>query len=116
HPHLLRPGDRGTAEAIALLARIPSLADIEDAARQIAGIVLRTPFLPAPRLSRLTDASVFVKYENLQATASFKERGALIKLLSLDPEEHRRGVVTMSAGNHAQAVAYHAQRLKIPAT
>ncbi|HZP21691.1 MAG TPA: threonine ammonia-lyase [Bauldia sp.] len=98
------------------MARIPVLADIEDAARQLAGVVLRTPFLPAPRLSRLTGATVFVKYENLQATASFKERGALIKLLSLTPEERVAGVVTMSAGNHAQAVAYHAQRLKIPAT
>jgi len=98
------------------VARIPVLADIEDAARQLAGVVLRTPFLPAPRLSRLTGATVFVKYENLQATASFKERGALIKLLSLTPEERVAGVVTMSAGNHAQAVAYHAQRLKIPAT
>ena len=95
---------------------IPTLADIEDAARLIAGVVLRTPFLPAPRLSRLTGAEVFVKYENLQATASFKERGALVKLLSLSAAERARGVVTMSAGNHAQAVAYHAQRLKIPAT
>jgi threonine dehydratase len=95
---------------------IPTLADIEDAARLIAGVVLRTPFLPAPRLSRLTGAEIFVKYENLQATASFKERGALVKLLSLSAAERSRGVVTMSAGNHAQAVAYHAQRLKIPAT
>jgi threonine dehydratase len=95
---------------------IPTLADIRDAARLIEGVVLRTPFLPAPRLSKLTGAEVFVKYENLQATASFKERGALVKLLSLTPAERARGVVTMSAGNHAQAVAYHAQRLKIPAT
>src|ERR1700694_5471477 len=94
----------------------PPLADIRDAAALIAGFVLRTPFLPAPRLSSLTGASVFVKYENLQATSSFKERGALVKLLSLSADERRRGVVAMSAGNHAQAVAYHAQRLGIPAT
>ena len=94
----------------------PTLADIRDAAGLIAGVVLRTPFLPAPRLSALTGASVFVKYENLQATSSFKERGALVKLLSLSPDERLHGVVAMSAGNHAQAVAYNAQRLGIPAT
>jgi threonine dehydratase len=95
---------------------IPTLADISDAARIIDGVVLKTPFLPAPRLSALTGAEVFVKYENLQATSSFKERGALVKLLSLTEEERSRGVIAMSAGNHAQAVAYHAGRLGIPAT
>jgi threonine dehydratase len=95
---------------------IPTLDDIRRAGRQIAGVVLRTPFLPAPRLSRLTGAEIFVKYENLQATSSFKERGALVKLLSLGEAERKRGVIAMSAGNHAQAVAYHAQRLGIPAT
>jgi threonine dehydratase len=94
----------------------PSLENIRAAARQIEGVVLRTPFLPAQRLSELTGASIFVKYENLQATSSFKERGALIKFLSLTDEERRRGVIAMSAGNHAQAVAYHAQRLGIAAT
>lgn len=95
---------------------IPTIDDIRDAARAIEGTVLRTPFLPAPRLSRLTGADIFVKYENLQVTSSFKERGALVKLLSLTDEERRAGVITMSAGNHAQAVAYHAARLGIPAT
>ena len=95
---------------------IPTLDDIRAAAGLIEGVVLRTPFLPAPRLSSLTGAEVFVKYENLQATSSFKERGALVKLLSLSAAERARGVVAMSAGNHAQAVAYHAQRLGIPAT
>jgi threonine dehydratase len=95
---------------------IPTLADIRAAAEQIAGIVVRTPFLPAPRLSQLTGADVWVKYETLQATASFKDRGALVKLLSLTAAEMARGVIAMSAGNHAQAVAYHAQRLGIPAT
>ncbi len=94
----------------------PSLDTIRRAARQIEGAVLRTPFLPAPRLSELTGASIFVKYENLQATSSFKERGALVKLLSLSDEERQRGVVAMSAGNHAQAVAYNAKRMDIPAT
>ncbi len=95
---------------------IPTLDDIRRAAGQIDGVVLRTPFLPAPRLSKLTGADIFVKYENLQATSSFKERGALVKLQSLGEAERQRGVIAMSAGNHAQAVAYHAQRLHIPAT
>src|SRR5690242_3666311 len=72
--------------------------------------------LPAPRLSAITGASVFVKYENLQVTNSFKDRGALNKLVSLTQAERARGVIAMSAGNHAQAVAYHAARLGIPAT
>jgi threonine dehydratase len=91
-------------------------ADIEAARRTIAGQVLRTPMLPAPRLSALTGADVYVKYENLQVTNSFKERGALNKLASLTVKERSAGVIAMSAGNHAQAVAYHAARLKIPAT
>ena len=91
-------------------------ADIEAASRTIAGQVLRTPMLPAPKLSALTGASVHVKYENLQVTNSFKERGALNKLASLTATERRHGVVAMSAGNHAQAVAYHAVRLGVPAT
>jgi threonine dehydratase len=93
-----------------------TLADIQEARRIIAGQVLRTPMLPAPKLSALTGADVFVKYENLQVTNSFKERGALTKLASLSAEERARGVIAMSAGNHAQAVAYHARRLGIPAT
>jgi threonine dehydratase len=93
-----------------------TLAHIEAARRAIAGQVLPTPMLPAPRLSALTGAEVHVKYENLQVTNSFKERGARNKLASLTPEERARGVIAMSAGNHAQAVAYHAARLGIPAT
>src|SRR5262245_71192 len=72
--------------------------------------------LPAPRLSAFTGADVFVKYENLQVTNSFKERGALTKLTALTAAERARGVIAMSAGNHAQAVAYHARRLSIKAT
>lgn len=93
-----------------------TLADIDAARRVIAGVVLRTPMLPAPKLSALTGAEVYVKYENLQVTNSFKDRGALVKLASLSEAERARGVIAMSAGNHAQAVAYHAQRLGIPAT
>jgi threonine dehydratase len=93
-----------------------SIADIEAARRTIAGHVVRTPMLPAPKLSALTGAEVHVKYENLQVTNSFKERGALNKLAALDELARARGVIAMSAGNHAQAVAYHAMRLEIPAT
>jgi threonine dehydratase len=93
-----------------------TIADIEAARRVIKGAVLRTPMLPAPKLSALTGADVYVKYENLQVTNSFKDRGALVKLASLSEGERKRGVIAMSAGNHAQAVAYHAARLKIPAT
>ena len=93
-----------------------TVADIESARRVIKDSVLRTPMLPAPRLSALTRAEVYVKYENLQVTNSFKDRGALVKLASLNEAERKRGVIAMSAGNHAQAVAYHAARLKIPAT
>jgi threonine dehydratase len=93
-----------------------TLADIEAARRAIAGHVLATPMLPAPRLSALTRAEVQVKYENLQVTNSFKERGARNKLASLTSDERARGIIAMSAGNHAQAVAYHAARLGIPAT
>ncbi|WP_108659038.1 threonine ammonia-lyase [Acuticoccus kandeliae] len=90
--------------------------EIRAAARALDGVVLRTPCLPAPRLSRLTGANVWVKYENLQPVGAFKERGAYMKLSSLTPAERAAGVVAMSAGNHAQAVAYHAAKLGISAT
>jgi threonine dehydratase len=93
-----------------------AITDIEAAQAILAKSVVRTPMLPAPRLSELTGATVFVKYENLQVTNSFKERGALNKLASLDKAERARGVIAMSAGNHAQAVAYHAAKLGIAAT
>jgi threonine dehydratase len=92
-----------------------SLDDIRAAAKRISGAVEQTPCVHSRTLSRLTGAQVFLKFENLQFTASFKERGALNKLLSLSESERRRGVIAMSAGNHAQAVAYHSARLGIPA-
>ena len=91
-------------------------ADVEAAAARIAGSVERTPTAHSVTLSAITGADVYVKFENFQFTASFKDRGARNKLLSLSPEEHARGVVAMSAGNHAQAVAHHATLLGIPAT
>lgn len=92
---------------------LPFFDRIRAKAERLRGEIVRTPFLPAPRLSQLTGADIWVKYENMQVTASFKERGALAKLLTLTPEERARGVIAMSAGNHAQAVAYHAGRLGI---
>jgi threonine dehydratase len=92
-----------------------TLEAIRAAASRIQGAVERTPFLRSRTLSRLTGCELYLKFENLQFTASFKERGALNKLLSLTEAERRRGVIAMSAGNHAQAVAYHASRLGIPA-
>jgi threonine dehydratase len=92
-----------------------SLQDIRDAAAAIAGAVVTTPCLPSRTLSEITGAQVYLKFENHQFTASFKERGALTKLLSLAPDQRRRGVIAASAGNHAQGVAYHARRLGIPA-
>jgi threonine dehydratase len=92
------------------------LEDVRRAEETIRGHVLRTPLVPSPRLSALTGATVCVKHENMQPTGSFKERGAVTKLDSLTAGERRRGVIAMSAGNHAQAVAYHAKRLGIPAT
>jgi len=93
-----------------------NLDDIRAAAQRIAGALEPTQCVHSRTLSRLTGAEVFLKFENLQFTASFKERGALNKLLSLSEADRRRGVIAMSAGNHAQAVAYHAARLGIPAT
>ncbi|POF28959.1 threonine ammonia-lyase [Roseibium marinum] len=101
--------------AIAATAPV-TVEEILQAAELIKGAVLETPCLPAPRLSQLTGADVFVKYENMQVTGAFKERGALVKLASLDDGEKARGVIAVSAGNHAQGVAYHAGRLGIPAT
>jgi threonine dehydratase len=93
-----------------------TIADIRKAAAVIAGAVAHTPTVAAPALSELAGAEIYLKLETLHRTGSFKERGALNKLSTLSPDERRAGVVAMSAGNHAQGVAYHAQRLGIPAT
>ena len=90
--------------------------DIKDAQLRIAGKVKRTPMLHSHTLSEITGAEVWVKFENFQFTAAFKERGALNRLSCLNDEERARGVIAMSAGNHAQGVAYHAALLGIPAT
>ena len=93
----------------------PTIDDIRAAAERIKGAVIRTPMLVSRTLSEIIGAEVWLKFENLQFTAAYKERGALNKLIQLSPEERQRGVIAASAGNHAQAVAYHAKRLGIPA-
>ena len=93
-----------------------TVEDIRAAAQRLRGHVLETPCLPSRTLSELAGCEVFLKFENLQFTASFKERGALNKIAQLSDADRARGVLAVSAGNHAQGVAYHAQRLGIPAT
>ena len=93
-----------------------TLADVQDAARRIGGHVIRTPSLYSDAVSRATGAHVTLKLESLQAIGSFKERGAANKLALLTAAERRMGVVAMSAGNHAQAVARHAGLAGIAAT
>ncbi len=92
------------------------LSDIQAAAKIVAGETVRTPTLESRTLSEITGADVVLKFENLQFTGSFKDRGALVKLSRLKKAEANAGVIAMSAGNHAQGVAYHAQKLGVPAT
>ena len=93
-----------------------SFDDVKDAARVLEGQIERTPLRLSRTLSAITGAEVWVKFENLQFTAAFKERGALNKLARLSDEEKSAGVIAASAGNHAQGVAYHGRRLGIPVT
>jgi len=94
----------------------PTIDDIRAAAARIDGAVVKTPLLRSRVLSDMVEAEIWLKFENLQFTAAYKERGALNKLLQLSEEERQRGVIAASAGNHAQAVAYHGRRLGIPVT
>jgi threonine dehydratase len=99
----------------AALSGTVTLGDVRAAQARLSGHVEVTPCLHSRTLSQITGAEVYLKFENLQFTASFKERGALNKLVHLTPEQCASGVIAVSAGNHAQGVAYHAQRLGIPA-
>ena len=94
----------------------PSFSDIKQAQAKILPALVRTPTRHSRTLSGIAGCDVWLKFENRQFTASFKERGALNRILALRDDERRRGVAAMSAGNHAQGVAYHAGRLSIPAT
>src|SRR5690348_14307925 len=93
-----------------------TLDDIQAAASRVQGHIERTPCRFSRTLSEITGAEVWVKFENLQFTAAYKERGALNRLLQLTCEEKQRGVIAASAGNHAQGLAYHGERLGIPVT
>ncbi|NLR70713.1 threonine ammonia-lyase [Novosphingobium sp. ERN07] len=93
-----------------------TLADVRAAAKRIAGQVVRTPTLYSKTLSAITGAEIWLKFENLQFTAAYKERGALNALLQLDEEQRARGVIAASAGNHAQGLSYHGTRLGVPVT
>ena len=105
------PADQGAPPPLAV-----TFADIAKAAKRIEGAVERTPLRRSKTLSEIVGADVWIKFENLQFTAAFKERGALNRLSVLSAAERKAGVIAMSAGNHAQGVAYHAARLGIPAT
>ncbi|MGW9066245.1 threonine ammonia-lyase [Achromobacter animicus] len=91
------------------------IASIQAAREKLRGQVLKTPFTLSRTLSDIFGAEIWLKFENLQFTASFKERGALNRMLTLSDEERAKGVIAVSAGNHAQGVAYHAQRMGVPA-
>ncbi len=93
-----------------------SVAHVRAAQKTISGQLVRTPLRRSITLSEITGADVWVKFDNQQFTASFKERGALNKLMTLTEDEKKRGVIAASAGNHAQGVAYHGRRLGIPVT
>ncbi|WP_347303136.1 threonine ammonia-lyase [Croceibacterium sp. TMG7-5b_MA50] len=99
-----------------LLDATLTLADVEGAAARIAGAVVRTPTHYSRTLSQITGANIWLKFENHQFTAAYKERGALNALLQLDPAKASRGVITASAGNHAQGLSYHGTRLGVPVT
>jgi threonine dehydratase len=93
-----------------------TIDDVRAAADRIAGSVVRTPTLISQTLSQLTGATVYLKFENLQFTAAYKERGALNRLLQLGDNAKKNGVIAASAGNHAQGLAYHGKRLDVPVT
>src|SRR5439155_3034369 len=112
-----RCGRRHARSGAPAMTALPvTISDVRRAAATLDGAVARTPTIRAAALSELAGCEVYLKLETMQSTGSFKERGALNKLLALGAAERRAGVVAMSAGNHAQGVAYHARRLGIPAT
>ncbi|WP_305098191.1 threonine ammonia-lyase [Croceibacterium aestuarii] len=93
-----------------------TLADVEAAAKRIGDAIVRTPTLHSKTLSKITGAEIWLKFENLQFTAAYKERGALNALLLMDEDQRNRGVIAASAGNHSQGLSYHGTRLGVPVT
>ncbi len=108
--------DQAHATTATPATNLLTLADVQAAQGRIAGAVVRTPTLHSQTLSAITGANIWLKFENLQFTAAYKERGALNALLLMDPERRNRGVIAASAGNHAQGLAYHGKRLGVPVT
>ncbi|NTZ42223.1 threonine ammonia-lyase [Altererythrobacter sp. SALINAS58] len=109
--------DQAAASSSALTEELPlTLADVQAAADRIAGSVVRTPTMFSQTLSNITGAKVWLKFENLQFTAAYKERGALNALLLMDKAQRERGVIAASAGNHSQGLSYHGTRLGVPVT
>jgi threonine dehydratase len=106
---------QNTAGAAGLQDAYITFDDIKIAQDRIADATIRTPTIKAARLSLHLGIELYLKLENLQHTSAFKARGALNKLLTLNEEQRKNGVIACSAGNHAQGLAYHAQRLGIPA-
>lgn len=115
-PKVTTPGKATSPEKSASQELPVSLTDIEKARLALHGAVLNTDFDHSRTLTEMAGAEIWLKFENLQFTSSYKERGALNRLTHLTGEQKTRGVIAMSAGNHAQGVAYHARRLGIPAT
>jgi len=105
----------GTIEVSELEATL-DVADVRAAAERIAGAVVRTPTMHSKTLSKITGAEIWLKFENQQFTAAYKERGALNALLTMDEVQRKRGVIAASAGNHAQGLSYHGTRLGVPVT
>ena len=103
-------------ESLTAERQLLTIDDVRAAAARIAGAVVRTPTMHSKTLSRMAGAEIWLKFENLQFTAAYKERGALNALLLMDEERRRRGVITASAGNHSQGLSYHGTRLGIPVT
>ena len=109
--------DQAAASSSAVTEELPlTLADVQAAADRIAGSVVRTPTMFSQTLSNITGAKIWLKFENLQFTAAYKERGALNALLLMDKAQRERGVIAASAGNHSQGLSYHGTRLGVPVT
>ena len=103
-------------ESLTAERQLLTIDDVRAAAKRIAGAVVRTPTMHSKTLSRIAGAEIWLKFENLQFTAAYKERGALNALLLMDEEQRKRGVITASAGNHSQGLSYHGTRLGVPVT
>src|SRR3546814_4760880 len=108
----MQPAFRENENALEAL----TIDDVRAAAKRLAGSIVRTPMMHSITLSKITGAQIWLKFENLQFTAAYKERGALNALLLLSDERKRRGVIAASAGNHAQGLSYHGTRLGVPVT